>query len=400
VPTALKISKADVRRALERHHFAPAENAMAVFERLRSIQFDPIAPVGCNHDLVLQARLPDYKIGDWQKLAYGDRLIYDGWDKMASLVPFEGWPLRRFIYTVHRRSFEEKIFQDHREAVELILKEITDRGPLMPKECEFQQRREEWKGTWFGPSVTKQTLRALWSAGLVMTAGRKNGQHLYDLTERVVPSQYLSQPKIDDAEAEIELVMERHRAMGIVRAAAPPEVWSYQLLMYKKSQSMAELVRRGQIVPVEVEGVKAHATPEFLSLLDLPGLEPEVRFIGPLDQLMWDRKMVAHLYGFDYVWEIYTPEAKRKWGYYVLPVLYGDKIVARVEFWCRDGILEIRRWHEEAGAIGPEFWGHFEPALRRFMAYCGAMTVQVTDRSSATLTDLASRLHLDGFTAV
>ena len=365
---------------------------MAVFERLRSIQFDPIAPVGCNHDLVLQARLPEYRIGDWQKLAYGDRLIYDGWDKMASLVPFEGWPLRRFIYTVHRRSFEEKIFQDHREAVELILKEITDRGPLMPKECEFQQRREEWKGSWFGPSVTKQTLRALWSAGLVMTAGRKNGQHLYDLTERVVPSHYLNQPRIDDAEAEIELVMERHRAMGIVRPAAAPEVWSNQLLMYRKTRSMAELVRRGQIVPVEVEGVKAHATPEFLSLLDRPGLEPEVRFIGPLDQFMWDRKMVAHLYGFDYVWEIYTPEAKRKWGYYVLPVLYGDKIAARIEFWCRDGLLEIRRWHEEVVPPDSRFWEAFEVAIRRLMAYCGAKKLSIESGQNQALTDLANRV--------
>ena len=108
------------------------------FDRLRSIQFDPLAPVGCNHDLVLQARVPGYKVGDWQKLAYEERQIYDGWDKMASLVPFEGWPLRRHIHTVHRQNFEKKIFQDHKDAVDLVLKELTDRGPLMPKDFDFQ----------------------------------------------------------------------------------------------------------------------------------------------------------------------------------------------------------------------------------------------------------------------
>ena len=158
----VKLSKSDVRRAFIRHHFAPCSGQLDAFERLRSIQFDPLEPAGCNHDLVLQSRVSGYKAGDWQKLAYEDRHVYDGWDKMASLVPFEGWPLRRHIYTVHRRKFEKKIFEDHKDAVNVILKEIGDRGPLMPKECEFQERREEWKGSWFGPSVTKQTLRALW----------------------------------------------------------------------------------------------------------------------------------------------------------------------------------------------------------------------------------------------
>src|SRR2546429_2214768 len=117
----LRLSKPEVRRAMVRHHFAPCARQAEAFERLRSVQFDPIAPVGCNHDLVLQARVPGYKIGDWEKLAYQDRLIYDGWDKMASLVPYEGWPLRRFIYKIYGSHFEKKIFQDHKDAVELIL---------------------------------------------------------------------------------------------------------------------------------------------------------------------------------------------------------------------------------------------------------------------------------------
>ncbi len=350
---------------------------MDAFARLRSIQFDPIAPVGCNHDLVLQARVAKYKIGDWQKTAYQDRLIYDGWDKMASLVPFEGWPLRRLMYKVHRRSFEERIFGDHKDAVDAILKEITERGPLMPKECEFQMRREEWKGSWFGPSVTKQTLRALWHSGLIMTSGRKSGQHIYDLTERVVPAHLFGEPLMSDDDALRELVMERHRAMGLLRPTASPEIWSNQVLNYGKKDAIAELVRRGEIVPVDVEGVRAHATPEFLALLDQPSLKPRVVFVAPLDQFMWDRKMIAHLFGFEYIWEIYTPEAKRRWGYYVLPVLFGDKLVARVEFYCRAGVLEIRRWLFEDGEPGAKFMVEFERALGQFMKYCSATSALV-----------------------
>lgn len=385
----LQLSKSDVRRAMVRHHFAPCASQMDAFHRLRSIQFDPIAPVGCNHDLVLQARASGYKIGDWQKLAYEDRLIYNGWDKMASLVPFEGWPLRRYIYTVHRRAFEKKIFEDHKDAVDLILKEIADRGPLMPKECEFQQWKEEWKGSWFGPSVTKQTLRALWHSGLIMTAGRRNGQHVYDLTERVVPSHLLNQPLIEAKDAIRELVLERYRAMGIVRPSAPPEVWSYSVLFYDKKEAIEELARREEIVPVDVEGVKAHATHDFLSLLDQPPLEPRVVFVAPLDQFMWDRKMIAHLFGFDYVWEIYVPEAKRRWGYYVLPVLFGDSLVARAEFWCRAGVLEMRRWHFEPGDPSPKFFSKLERSLGAFMNYCSATRIVVDRDIDPSIRDLA-----------
>ena len=388
----IKLTKLDVRRAMVRHHFALCAGQAAVFDRLRSVQFDPIAPVGCNHDLVLQARVPGYKVGDWQKIAYEDRLVYDGWDKMASLVPFEGWPLRRHIYTVHRRWFEKTIFEDHKEAVDLILKEIADRGPLMPKDFEFQQRRAEWKGSWFGPSVTKQVLRALWHSGLIMTAGRKKGQHIYDLTERVVPSRLLDQPLLEAKDAVRELVLERHRAMGIVRPTASPEVWSNEVLTYDKRDAIADLVQRGEIGPVDVEGLKAHVTPGFLSLLDLPSLEPRVVFVAPLDQFMWDRKTIALLFGFDYVWEIYTPEAKRRWGYYVLPVLFGDALVARAEFWCREGVLEIRRWHFEPGNPAPAFFNELERSLTEFMNYCSATRIVVQKDIDPTIGDLAHAL--------
>ncbi len=376
-----------------RHHFAVCDTQEEAFDRLRSVQFDPIAPVGCNHDLVLQARVPGYKVGDWQKLAYEGRHIYDGWDKMASLVPFEGWAVRRHIYEVHRRWWEKKIFEDHKEAVDCILKEIAERGPLMPKECEFQLRNDEWKGSWFGASVTKQTLRALWHSGLIMTSGRKSGQHVYDLTERVVPAQYLNLPLLEAKDAVRELVLERHRAMGILRPAASSEIWSNQVLSYGKREAMAALVQRGEIVPVDVEGVQAHATPHFLSLLDQPSLEPRVKFIAPLDQFIWDRKMIAHLFGFEYVWEIYVPEPKRRWGYYVLPVLFGDALVARAEFYCRDGVLGLRRWLFEPGEQSAEFFTELERSLSEFMNYCSAtQIVSAAGEIDSRVRDLAQTL--------
>jgi uncharacterized protein len=163
--------------------------------------------------------------------------------------------------------------------------------------------------------------------------------------------------------------------MGIIRPVAAPEVWSYLVMFYVKRQLMAGLVDRNLIVPAEVEGQKTHVTHDFLALLDMPALEPRVVFVAPLDQFMWDRKMVAHLFGFDYTWEIYTPLAKRKWGYYVLPVLYGDSLVARVEFFSRGGVLEMREWHFEKEPLAPGFWPALEKAAREFLGYCSAKQV-------------------------
>lgn len=370
----MKLSKADARRALVRHQFAPCGSILEAFHRLRSIQFDPIAPVGCNHDLVLQSRVSGYRIGDWEKTAYQERKIFDGWCKQASLVPFEGWEVRRLFHSRHSTRFD-KIIADHTEAVSAILKDIATNGPLLPAECSIKERKEEWKGHWHGPNVAKQVLRSLWHTGQVMTAGRRKGHHLYDLTERVVPSSIYQQKELPHEDRVKGFFLDRHHAIGLLRPTASYEVWSY-FYAPERAAAIKELLAEDQIVPVDIDGIKAHATPKFLAHLDLPSLPKEVRFVAPLDQLMWDRKLVQHVFGFDYIWEIYVPESKRKWGYYVLPILFGDELVARVEFHCRSGALQVRQWYQER-ELGADFWEAFGPALKKFMAFCSAEKVEV-----------------------
>lgn len=392
MPGPVSLSKSDARRAMVRHHFGPCESMVEAFERLRSVQFDPIAPVGCNHDLVLQARVPGYKVGDWQTITYEDRRLYDGWDKQASLVPVEGWPLRRFYFKKFRINFQ-RIFDQHPEAVEKILSEIRDRGPIRPSESDIKDRKGEWEGSWHGPNLAKQTLRALWHTGQVMTVGRHHGNHIYDLTERVLPEHLLAEPLLSDAESERGLVLERHRAVGFVRPSASYEMWSY---MYapERNAAISTLVQEGELTPVSIEGVKAHATPQFLTHLDSPSIEPRVVFVAPLDQLLWDRVLIGQLFNFDYIWEIYTPEAKRKWGYYVLPVLFGDELVARVEFYCRAGVLELKRWLFEPGDIAPEFFPELERTLRQFMGYCSAKKIKMERGIDPRVKEIAKSIRL------
>ncbi len=352
------------------YHFQQSDLREA-FERLRSVQFDPIAPAGCNHDLVLQARIPGYKVGDWNRAAYEDRFLYDGWDKQACLVPFAGWTLRRVIYGWHRQSFD-RIFNDQPHAVKEVLQELKDRGPLLPKEFAFQEKKPDWRGSWHGPNLTKQTLRALWHSGEVMTHGRRNGHHVYDLAERVVPAKLWEAPRLSESDSVRGILLDRHQAMGMIRPNAQYEVWSMGGPTIFRHERTAELVSSGELVKVDIEGVRAHATPMFLAGIG-PQSSERVTFVAPLDQFIWDRKMILHAFGFDYKWEIYVPETKRVWGYYVLPVLFGDQFVARAEFWCRKGSLEIRVWHwEDEPAKDSRFWDALAEAAGRFCRYCSA----------------------------
>jgi len=364
--TPLRLSKDDAKRAWVSYQFKQG-SAEEVFLRLGSVQFDPLSPAGSNHDLVLQARVPGYQIGNWEKLAYQDRFIYDGWDKQACLIPFSGWSARRVIREHHAEWFAN-VFKDYGPAIELVRQELTERGPLIPKEFVFQEHKAEWKGSWFGPSLTKRILKALWHTGQVMTHSRRGTNHVYDLTERIVPPQFLGPRELSTEAAMREVILDRHRAVGFLRPAAPGEIWAIPTNL--RRNAIKELQSSGQLLPLEIEGLTLNASPEFLaSLDDVRSLERAV-IVAPLDQILWDRKVVEHVFGFDYIWEVYKPVGQRKWGYYVLPILFGDRFVARMEVWARKGELEIREWHWEAGEPStPDFLPAFGTALKQFMHY-------------------------------
>ena len=356
------LTKKEAQRVMAAFHFRPT-TLEGVFVCHRSVQFDPLKPVGSNHDLVFQSRVKGYKIDDWQKLAYTKRKIFDGWDKQACLIPIESWPSRRIFHDLHKPHFE-RIWKEFPQGVEEVLKELETRGPLEPNQLDFQERREDWRGSWYGPSVAKQILRALWNSGRVMTVNRAKGRHVYDLTERVLPPEILNHPKMTHVDMQRELVLERHRAVGFLRPGAATEVWSIN--KFPKAAVIADLVASGELVAVDIEGQRFHAVPAMLDLTTAR-VSREPKIIAPLDPIMWDRKGVNHIWGFEYLWEVYVPEAKRRWGYYVLPIMVGDQFVARADLFCRNGDLEVRAWHWEEGQKGDqnellkEFCDYLEP---------------------------------------
>lgn len=369
----LKLSKQDARRLLVLHHFQPT-SLQGAFKRLGSVQYDPLNPIGRNHDLVLQARVPEYSVDDWQELAYKDRFIYDAWDKQASLVLMQDFPMRRIYYDWHAPRWRKTILDRYPQAVQTVYDELHDRGPLSSTDFHYQEHLDQWEGTWFGPKLTKNILRALWHTGKVHTYKRNKGKHVYDLAERFVPS-HLYQAKPIPAEQSIDwLILLRHQALGLMRPNAGTAIWSLGISAPERRVHLQKLLQRGTLVAVDIDDVRYHVLPRTLELLDKSEkTQHHMRFVAPLDQLMWDRPSVAHLFDFDYVWEVYKPEKLRRWGYYVLPVMLGDRFVARIDSRLSNGIWNIHKWYWEDGVEStPDVLNALEQAISQFRRYLKA----------------------------
>jgi uncharacterized protein len=377
----LTLSRAEARRFLATYHFTPTD-VSGVFERLGTVQYDPLNPVGRNPDLVLQARVPDYRVDDWQKTAYTDRIVYDAWDKMACLVPVADWPMRARLrartYDQHPQFLEEQA-----DAVAAALAELDARGPLSSLEFEDQSHFTD-RNSWYGPKRIKHILRALWDRGLIVTHHRQGGRHYYDRAERVIPPEYFHAPPLEDeGEAIRWMLARRSQSMGLIRPTGEPSIWFGCGPASCRATAFKELVEMGQLVPVQISEIGAKGWPAYLptsalKLLEAPAAMPRVIFLGPLDSLLWDRRGVMQLFDFEYIWEVYKPEPLRRWGYYVLPVFYRDRFVARLDSRLERGNWTIIRWWWEPDVTPTaDLLDALQVAARDFARYLGASSVRV-----------------------
>jgi hypothetical protein len=372
-------NKAQAREFLCVTHF-DVPSIEAYFHRLGSVQYDPLKPFGRNIDLVFQSRVPGYHVDDWEIEVYDveSRRYYDAWDKQACVVPVTDWPLRRHYHRWHAPRWRRQVLEPYARAVERVERSLADRGPstgddLADLELPGAENREARRGSWYGPRLINHVLKALWYTGRAVTHHRSNGRHVYSKPELVIPREQLHAAEIDEREALAELVVRRHRAVGLLRPNATGSVWSVPLNAAGRKALIAELVDEGRLVPIDVEGTIFHTTPEDLdrfdtdvphpSAADAPGAAGSVnrgaarvreaksrsfvRFIAPLDSLLWDRTGAQYLYNFDYRWEVYKPVAQRRYGYYVLPVMYGSQLVGRIDSRIEDGAWDITNaWWE------------------------------------------------------
>jgi uncharacterized protein YcaQ len=352
------ISARAARRYLVHHHLLappralPAEpgSIMQVVARLGSLQFDPLEVAGRNHDLVLLARIAGYRREWTDELLYRDRVLYETYNKMLSLVPTAELPYYRITWDRVRALHEQGSFDEHAPLVEELLDRIRSGGPLSSTDLE-PRPAIDWY--WRPTNPVRALLEALAEAGVIAIQRREGNRRVYDLTERLFPEALLAERPSERAQR-LHTLRSRYRANGLLGATGESSLWvGVASSAPHRSELRAELEARGDIVPVTVEGLRGHryVPAGSLPLLDVAeaevtaegdpahpwavgrpgGLAPGVVLLAPLDPLAWERDLLLRLYGFDYRWEVYVPVHKRRWGYYVLPLLYGDRIVGRIE---------------------------------------------------------------------
>jgi uncharacterized protein YcaQ len=430
-PTPIEISRDVARRFLALHHLLapprslPAEpsSVMRLFDRLGSLQFDPIDVAGRNHDLVLLARIAGYRREWTDALLYEQRTLFETFNKMLSIVPTAELPWYRVAWDRSRKIHEGGAFDEHAPLVEELVERIRANGPLSSTDVE-PRAAIDWY--WRPTNQVRAILEALAEAGILGISRRESNRRVYDLAERLFPAELLAERRPPREQFRHKL-LSRYRAHGLLGATGAYELFASTYFSTElgiedglpkgtatKKLLLADLVETGELVPVRVEGVRVlrHVVADELPLLEqaareiadgLPpgGVEAGVALLGPLDPLVWDREFLRSLYGFDYVWEVYVPGPKRRWGYYVLPLLYGDRFAGRIELRAdrAAGTLRVLGLWWEAGfdPLDPGLDGFvdaFATALRAHAGFAGTRKVALprTTRDRAFVREVRRRL--------
>ena len=359
---------------------------LEVFRRLGSIQFDPLSVAGRTHDLVLHARVADYEPA-WCELLYERREIFEAYNKGLSFVPASDFPW--FRGTSSRQA--SHLLAENAEVAARVLERIRVDGPLSSLDFE---RAQGATTDWFG--VPTNTVRAVLEAyavtGVLGLARRDGNRRYYDLIERLLPAALLAR-EIPLGKQLRHKLLSRYRAHGLlgiggggdifggIGPAKPDPQWPENP---GRTALREELIAEGELVPVAVEGVsgKRFVLKDDVGLLEAPPEPPpSVAFLPPFDALVWDRGLLGSLFEFDYVWELFVPPAKRRWGWYVLPLLFRDRLVGRIEpridraggqmqvldLWWEDRFVPRR-------ADG--FVDAMRAALRAYLHFAGATRVE------------------------
>ena len=361
MPRRVRISAPEARRiALGAQGFAdrrPAHEPTGrdmgrVLRRIGLVQIDSVNVLERAHYLPFFSRLGPYRRELVDRAAhYAPRRLFEYWGHEASLIPVATQPLLRWrMERAHTDSWGgmQRVYREQPELVAEVLAEVTERGPVAASEIAKRPRRA---GPWWDWSDHKRALEWLFWSGQISSARRRRFERLYDLTERVLPREVFEAPTPSVEDAQRQLVRIAAHGLGV---AAEADLRDYfRLPAAEAKERVAELVEAGELLPVQVEGWSR--TQGYLwHEAKVPRAVDARALIGPFDPLIWARPRVERIFGFSYRLEIYVPAPKRVHGYYVLPFLLGDQLVARVDLKAdrARGVLMVRAEHLEAAAPG------------------------------------------------
>ena len=353
----LRISNRAARRLfLDRHGLCrppPGEDLAGLVERLGFVQVDSIATVERAHHMILASRRRNYRPRQLDNLLERRRALFEHWTHDASVIPMSFYPYWRLRFrrdaevlrarwrNWRRAGFEER-FDD-------VLERIREHGPVMARDFEGGRQRAE--AGWWDWHPSKTALEFLWRTGALAIARREGFQKVFDLAERVVPEAFLN---IAPAEEET-LDWACAGALDRLGFATPREIASFwDTASLAEARAWCARQHADTLVEVEVEGARPGQIRRLLARPDAdeqaeraPEPPGGVRVLSPFDPLLRDRKRAEWLFGFRFRIEIFVPEAKREYGYYVFPLLEGDRLIGRIDMRRKEGRLRV-------GALWPE----------------------------------------------
>lgn len=384
---SIRLTKQEARAYMMRYHMINTNDHLegmdgvhAVFDRLLSIQYDPLNVVGTNPELVLQSRIGKFNKKLLNQALYQERFLIDAWDKQMCVYLTKDFPLMEKIRS-HRGELEihtlkHRLQLDAQEYIEIVLQEINDKGPIYAKDINIG---ESIKHKWGQTKPSSATLDYLFQIGKIGVYNKKNTMKQYDLIERLIDNSEFNDG-FQDEDAFIEYyLLRRIKSMGLV--SNKNGIHFSGLFINNKeirTKYLKKLIQKDIITEIEIEDLKG----KYYVLTDY--LKPSskvienVSFIAPLDNMIWDRSILKDLFDYEYTWEVYTPKSKQRFGYYVLPILYGTQFIGRIEFEQQrnSNPLRIKNiWYEDYFNPSKEFEIAFDKALLKFSKYLCTETI-------------------------
>jgi len=356
VPKKVTTTLQNARRlAVAKQHLAgkrpdkpDSDDILEVTRSLGCLQLDPISAVAPSHLIVLWSRLGIFDPSELDRLLWSEKKLFEYWAHQASIVLMEDYPLyyymmRGYPDVVLRslgpvwRARVKKWLGKNSDLRDYVLTELKQKGPLLSRQFEDKTRAKPRGFGWSSWSDVSRMLSHLYFKGEVMVVGRQGKQKLWDISERFLPS-WVPRKELSEQEVQYEAVQRSLRALG---TANESEIsWHFLRGRYRNlKDTLKQLEAESKIQTVDIadgplgKGARYIHSQDLriLDELDSGNWEPRVSLLSPFDNLFCDRARTKLLFNFDYTIEIYTPQNKRKYGYYVLPILYGDKFIGRLD---------------------------------------------------------------------
>ncbi|MET3523432.1 winged helix-turn-helix domain-containing protein [Mesorhizobium abyssinicae] len=348
-----------------------------VLSRTGLLQIDSVSAVVRAHYMPLYSRLGPYPLSLLDNAALTrKRTVFEYWAHEASFLPVETWPLLR--WRMQRAEQGEEMYlglakwgREQRQMIDDVYNEVAERGPIAASDIEGHKGN----GGWWGWSAAKHAFEWLFWAGRITTAYRRGFERYYDLPERVLPQAVLDLPVPSVEDAHRELLRISARAHGIATYSDLRDY--FRLAPGDTKDRIEELVEMGDLLPMRVEGwdkpAYLHKDARFPRKIEARAL------LAPFDPVVFERTRTEKLFDFRYRIEIYTPAEKRQYGYYVLPFLLGDRIVARVDLRADRpaGVLRVHAAYAEADTP-PETAAELFEELKRMQGWLGLESIEVT----------------------